>query len=177
MALFSLREELVKEHSKAQCNKIVAWVGSDQKRFDELFTHFSGKELKLVKMAAWPMSYCVQEHPALIKKHFTDIINILSKEKLIDAVKRNSLRALQCVDIPEKYEGQLMDLCFKYAAAPEEPIAVRVFALNVLSNLVKKYPEILPEIKLLIEENENHQTAAFKSVANKIKRTYFKNKK
>jgi hypothetical protein len=33
----NLREEIVKEHSKAQKDKIVKWIGHDQKRFDQLF--------------------------------------------------------------------------------------------------------------------------------------------
>ncbi|MBK8496606.1 MAG: hypothetical protein IPL50_17600 [Chitinophagaceae bacterium] len=36
----NLRAEILKEHSKAQCNTIVQWVGADQKRFDELLDYF-----------------------------------------------------------------------------------------------------------------------------------------
>ncbi len=35
-----LRETILKEHSKANCMRIVKWVGNDQKRFDELFNLF-----------------------------------------------------------------------------------------------------------------------------------------
>ena len=35
----NLREEILKEHSKAQCTKIVNWVGTNQQRFDEVGTH------------------------------------------------------------------------------------------------------------------------------------------
>jgi hypothetical protein len=35
----------------------------------------------------------------------------------------------------------------------------------VLSNLAKQYPEIIPEIKLLVEEQLGRQTAAFKNRA------------
>lgn len=36
----NLREELVMEHSKAQCNKIVQWVGDSEKKFEKLFHLF-----------------------------------------------------------------------------------------------------------------------------------------
>ena len=43
-----------------------------------------------------------------------------------------------------------------------------VFSLTVLANLSKKYPEIIPEIKVLIEEQLPHQSTGFKSRANKL---------
>jgi hypothetical protein len=35
-----LRQTILAEYSKANCNKIVKWVGSSQKRFSELFNLF-----------------------------------------------------------------------------------------------------------------------------------------
>jgi hypothetical protein len=58
-----------------------------------------------------------------------------------------------------------MDICFSYVEDPVEAVAVKAFSLTVLGNLAKQYPEIIPEIKLLIEEQLGRQTAAFKSRA------------
>ena len=44
-----------------------------------------------------------------------------------------------------------MDICFGYVASPTEAVAIKAFLLTVLSNLATIYPEISPEIKLLIE--------------------------
>ena len=59
----------------------------------------------------------------------------------------------------------MMNICFEYVQSPTEAVAVKAFSLTVLGNLAKLYPEILPEIKLLIKEQLPHQTAAFKSRA------------
>ncbi|MEJ7671786.1 MAG: hypothetical protein WKF59_03550 [Chitinophagaceae bacterium] len=48
----NLRDEILKEHSKAQCNKIVQWVGDSQKRFEELFHLFLTDEYRVVQRAA-----------------------------------------------------------------------------------------------------------------------------
>ena len=61
-----------------------------------------------------------------------------------------------------------MDICFNYVASPKEAVAIKAFSLSVLSNLGKLNPEILPEIKLLIEEQLPAQTAAFKSRAKQL---------
>ena len=162
MISINLREAILKEHSKAQCTLIVNWVGASQQRFDELFHLFLTDEYRVVQRAAWPVSYCVMAHPGLIKKHWNSLIKNLQKPNLHTAVKRNSIRLLQHIPIPEKYQGQIMNICFNYVESPAETVAVKAFSLTVLHNLAKQYPEIIPEIKLLIEEQLPHQTAAFK---------------
>lgn len=164
----NLREEILKEHSKAQCNRIVEWVGDSQERFDELFRLFLNDEYRVVQRAAWPVSYSAIAYPGFIKKHFNSLLKNLQKPNLHDAVKRNSVRLLQDVPIPRKYEGDVMNICFNYLASPSEPVAIKAFSLAVLGRLAANYPEIIPEIKLLIEEQLPHQTAAFKSRAKKF---------
>jgi len=163
-----LREQLLKEHSKANCDKIVKWIGANQQRFDELFSLFLSNEYRVVQHAAWPLSYAVIGHPQLIKKHFAQLISNLGKPGIHNAVKRNTMRFLQEIDIPKKYHGAVMDTCFKYIAVPGEAIAVKAFSLSVLEKLSKVYPEIIPEIKLLIEENYERETPAFRSRARKF---------
>lgn len=162
MATFNLREKLLAEHSKAQCIRIVNWVDSSQQRFDELFNLFLSDEYRVVQRAAWPVSYCVIAHPQLISKHWGRLVKNLQQPVLHTAVKRNSIRLLQDITIPKKYQGPIMDICFKYVASPAEAIAVKAFSLTVLSNLAQLYPDIIPEIKLLIEDQLPHQTPAFK---------------
>ena len=164
----NIKAALLKEHSKKQCDKIVKWVGDDQKRFDELFDLFLNDEYRVVQRAGWPVSYCVEKHPELIKKHFPRLLKNLEKKGIHDAVKRNTVRLLQYVSIPGKYHGEVMDLCFRYITAPAEPVAVKAFSITVLQNLAKQYPEIANEIKLVIEERWDYETVAFKTRARKL---------
>jgi len=164
----NLRQEILKEHSKAQCTKIVNWVGNSQQRFDELFDLFLEEEYRVTQRAGWPMSYCVITNPSFIKNHWKKLIDNLKKTDLHDAVKRNSIRFLQDMEIPEKYQGELMDICFKYLESPTEALAVKVFSMTVLGNLAKLYPEIKTELKLLIEEQLPNQSAGFKARAKKV---------
>lgn len=166
--IFNLRAAILKEHSKAQCNKIMEWVSADQKRFDELFNLFLHDEPRVTQRAAWPLSYCVSAHPGLIKKRFGELIQNLHKPGIHDAVKRNTLRILQEMNIPKKYQGEVMNTCFQYVESPTEAVAIKAFSITILGNLAKLYPDILPEIKLLIEEQMHSQTAAFKSRAKRL---------
>jgi len=164
----NLRKEILKEHSKAQCTRIVNWVGGNQQRFDELFTLFLNDEFRVVQRAAWPVSYCVDAHPALISKHWKALLGNLKKTGLHNAVKRNSVRLMEDIDIPVKYHGPVMDLCFKFLESPTEALAVKACSMSVLGKLAKQYPEIGKELKLIIEDQLPHQSAGYKSRAQKI---------
>lgn len=163
-----IREALLAEHSKAQCNRIVKWIGSDQKRFDQLFALFTGKEYRVIQRAAWPVSYAVEAHPSLIRKHWGKLIKFMQDPLVHVAVKRNSLRLMQDLDIPEKYHGEIMNLCFDYIMRINEAAAVKAFALTVLDNLSKTYPEIKQELATIIETQWDTETPAFRSRGRKI---------
>jgi len=164
----NLKETILAEHSRAQTDKIIKWIGSNQQRFDELFGLFLNDEYRVVQRAGWPLSYCVQRHPQFIRKHFTRLIKNLRKPNLHDAVKRNTVRILQDIPIPAKLHGEVMDICFGYITDPKEKVAVKAFSLTVLQNLSRQYPDIRNELKLIIEERWPHETAAFRSRAKKI---------
>ena len=163
-----LRETILKEHSKKNCNRIVSWIGNDKKKFNQLFNLFLNGEYRVTQRAAWPLSYCAIAHPSFMKKNFEKLITNLNKPNLHDSIKRNTVRLLQQIEIPEKLEGVVMEICFNYVESPKEAVAIKAFSLTILSKLAKKYPEIIPEIKLLIEEQLTHQRAAFKSRAKQI---------
>jgi hypothetical protein len=163
----NLRERILAEHSKANCNRIVNWVGNSQQRFDALFHLFLTDEYRVAQRAAWPVNYCVTSHPQFIKKHFSRLVNNLSKPTIHDAVRRNTVRLLQEIGIPKKFHGQVMDICFKYISSPTEPVAVKCFSLGVLHNLCKEYPEIKAEIKTIID-GEWQKTAGLRSRAKKF---------
>src|SRR5687767_5277051 len=100
----NLRDMILAEHSKAQKDKIVKWVGNSQSRFDELVKLFLNDEDPVVtQRAGWPLSYVAIEHPRLINKHFGKLIKNLQKEDLHNAIKRNTVRMLQEIDIPNRY--------------------------------------------------------------------------
>src|SRR5450432_171027 len=102
----NLEEALLKEHSKKQCDKIVHFIGSSKERFAELMKLFFAGEYRVTQRAAWPMSYCVRNHPQLIQPYFKKLLGNLEKNDLHDALKRNTVRLLQDVEIPKKHHGK-----------------------------------------------------------------------
>lgn len=168
----NLRNTILVQRSKATCTKIVQWIGNNQERFNTLFNLFLyDDDWCVTQKASWPLSYAVQAHPELIKPHFGKLLKNLKKPKLHDAVKRNTIRLLQDISIPEKFQGDLMNTCFDYISSPDEKPAVKAFSLTILHNLSREYPEIKQELKAIIEDRWDYESAAFRSRAKKVLKT------
>ncbi len=163
----TLREEILKEHSKPHAIYLCNKIGPNQEAFDELLELFLGDDYRITQRAAWVVSHCAEAHPWLIEKHLKSIIENLQKPVHV-AVKRNTLRILQFIDIPEDLMGITADICFQYLNSGKEPVAVKVFAMTNLYNIVKVYPELGEELKISIEEQMPFSSAGFQSRGKKI---------
>lgn len=163
-----LRATILAEHTKAQRDRIVKWVGLSQQRFDELLRLFLHDEWRVTQRAAWPLSYAAGKHPALVQKHIGKLIKNLQRPGITDAVKRNTVRILEKVDIPTRYHGEILNTCFQFIESHEEPVAVKAFSLTILENLLPAYPDIKQELKLIIEERWPHEKPAFHSRARRV---------
>lgn len=165
----NLRDTILAQHSRTNCTKIVQWIGNNQERFNTLLDLFlNDDDWCVAQRASWPLSYAVQAHPELIKPHFGKLLKNLKKPKLHDAVKRNTVRLLQDITVPERFRGDLMDICFGYISSPVEKPAIKAFSLTILHNLSTHYPDIKQELKTIIEDRWEYETAAFRSRAKKI---------
>jgi hypothetical protein len=159
---------LREEHSKKQTDRIVNYIGADKDRFAVLIELFFKGEYRITQRAAWPLSYCVRHHPQLIDPYFKQLLDNLGRKDIHVAIIRNTVRLLQDVSIPKKHHGRVMSTCFDFIQSPDTPIAVKAFSLSILGKLSADYPEIRGELSLIIDEQWEHATPAFRSRARKI---------
>ena len=164
----NLREQILKVHSKANSDLIVNWIGNSQHRFDQLLQLFLHDEYRVVQRASRALANAAINNPQLVAKHYAALIKNLQASAVHVAVKRNTVRLFAAIPLPAKYHGALMDVCFRFIASPDETVAVKAFSLTILETLSKEYPEIQNELKLVIEERWDHESAAFRSRASKI---------
>lgn len=163
-----IRAEILKEHSKEQSGKIAGWVGNDKKRFAEFMQLFLHDEYRVVQRAAWVLSTVAEKHYSLVVPWLPQMVQKMNETGVHVAVKRNVIRILQFVDIPEALHGDVMNACFALLAEPKETVAVRAFSMRVLGKLAKTYPDIKPELRTIIEDAlQNEATPGFKNAAQK----------
>lgn len=170
-----IRAELLKEHSRAQADKIARWVGKNPDRFAQLANLFLHDEYRVVQRASRVLSLVADEHFELVKPHLPVFVKRMSEQGVPVAVKRNMVRMLQFVDVPEEVHGEVMNTCFELVADPQETIAVRAFSMTVLANLARQYPDIKPELKAIIEDAMEHNpSAGLRNRAGKVLASLYK---
>lgn len=169
-----LYKTLTSGHSRANTDRIVSYISDDPERFAALFGLFKKGEYTIIQRAAWAVSNCTLKFPELVFPYLGELVLYLKKENIHDAVKRNILRILQGVAIPEQQEGDLMDICFRFLLNKKEPVAIRVFSMQVLANLSRRYPEIRPELRVIIEDELPFAKPGFASRGRKILREFGK---
>ncbi len=163
----NLRTEILREYSKPQAIKIASYIGNDENRFSELMTLFLEKEYRVTQRAGWIVSHCSDKYPQLLHPYLEKIIHNLGSDIPV-AVKRNTVRILQFVDIPESLMGELADFCFQYLSDSKEPIAVKVFSMTIIANITVKFPELKEELRMVIEDQMPYGSAGFISRGRKI---------
>ena len=166
----NIREELLKYQiqSKEQALRIAEFAASSEENFTELMDCFLSSNVKLAQRAAWSVSWAAIKNPVIVRPHVGVLVNQLTKTDIHNAVIRNSIRILQDLEIPAAFHGELLSACFDFIQKRNTPIAIKAFSLNVLFNLSKTYPEIRNELRMIILQNIDYETAAFKSRAKKI---------
>lgn len=167
-----LKNAILEKHSKAQTDRIVRYVGHDKKRFDALMKVFLEGDQLVQQRGGWPLSYCAQDNPSYVLPHLGKLLKLLQRTDVHNAVTRNIVRMLQDVTIPKRYQGPVMNICFDFIAAPQQPAAIKAFSLTILEHLADAYPDIVPELKLIIAERWPHETPAFHVRARKILKKY-----
>ena len=106
------------------------------------------------------MSHCADAHPHLIQPHLKPIIKNLQRPIHV-VVKRNTVRVLQDIEIPDDLMGILAEPCFEFLTSNQEPVAVKVLSMTILANMAKKLPDFKKELTIIIEDQMPYASAGF----------------
>jgi hypothetical protein len=103
---------------------------------------------------AWRSAYvlwdCIEENDSRLKAHIKSIVKSLATKK--DGHKRELLKILFKIDIEEKYEGIIFDECVRLWEQISKEPSVRMIALRFIIKIVKKHPELLEEVNILVQD-------------------------
>ena len=163
-----LSEQLSQEHSKVQAQRLSNWIGHDADRLAALVEIMLGTNQRLTQRAAWVLGFVADRAPYLLEPWLPKMVAKMREPGIHVAVKRNVIRILQDMEIPDAVLDDVTDVCFEFLADPQEAVAVRVFSMTVLGNVCHKIPELKSELRLLIEEHWYHSTPAFRSRGKKV---------
>ncbi|MEJ7624705.1 MAG: hypothetical protein WKF34_11995 [Pyrinomonadaceae bacterium] len=163
-----IRAALLTEHSLQRTASVVNYIGGDPGKFKELMRLFLGDNYRLTQRAAWALSYCAENTPELVSPYVGTLIKQLENRSAHNAVRRNVARLLQFVDIPERLRGRAFEACYRLVDDPAQPVAVRAFALTVAARVAEHSPELLDELRLIVEKHAPHTSIAFRKRASLV---------
>jgi len=163
-----LQQLLAKKRSKATVHQITVFVGNDSNRFADLIEAMLQGSPRVAFTAAWSMSYCAEQFPELLTKHYSTLLATVSKKDSSETIKRNIIRAFQFAEIPKRYQGKVAACCFRFLEDKKEAIAVRVFSMTVLAHLAVQNPGLKEELILLIEDGLPYASPAYLSRSKKV---------
>jgi hypothetical protein len=108
--------------------------------------------------AAWVADKIHDKHPGLIAPYLNQITDQLKREKN-NSKKRHFLKLISINDIPSRYKSFLINYCLNCFSSATEPVAVRVYALQILFNISEKEPDFKPELLSIITYETELQTS------------------
>jgi hypothetical protein len=141
----------------------------------ELLISALDKDPLVSNRAMWVLNHCADLDFDRVKPFQAKLINHLKNKNVYSGVIRSILRIFQKHPIPKKQESFMLDKCFEFIRNPAEAIAIRVFAMTIVFNISKPYPELLNELSIVLNHlNITEESAAVRA---RIKNTLKENSK
>lgn len=166
--ILNLKDELLPDirefKAPALAQKII-----NSNQINQLVALAFEKDHLLSSRAMWVLAHCSDLDYESTKPYHVKLVNNLKQKNLHNGVIRNTLRLFQKHDVPKKTESFVLDKCFEYIKNSAEAIAVRAFAITVVFNIAKPYPELLNE--LLIVLNHLSETEDGPGIRSRVKNT------
>jgi hypothetical protein len=147
--------------------KIVCFIGADPVRFNQLVTICIGSDIILAQRASRVFRYCVEKYPWLMRKQIRRILKNI-QGSIHPAVRRNFIKSLEYISIPDSLEAKRISLCFDLINSKKEFVAIKVYAMNYLTSCCQKYPDLIVELKSSIESQIEFEKPAFLSASRKF---------
>jgi hypothetical protein len=163
-----LELEIINLRSKLQVEKLIRWVGTNTKRFAQLMNLFLNGDQDISRRSAWIIGHCCERKPELSKPWLKVMIKKMQEPNVHSAIQRCVMRVLQYVEIPRSLKGTVVNLCFNFISDTKTAIAPQAFSMTVLSNIAKKEPDLMKELRVLIRQMLPYGTPAFRARAKKI---------
>ena len=104
---------------------------------------------------SWRSAYllwsCIEENDARVKKYVKSIIASIKSKN--DGHQRELLKILYQMELEEKHEGVLFDICINIWQQINKTPSVRMTALKFIIKIANKHPDLSKEIDLITDEH------------------------
>ncbi|MDT8309429.1 MAG: hypothetical protein RQ866_07840, partial [Bacteroidales bacterium] len=111
------------DHSRSYTDYLVGIIMKRNELFDDVWQIFAAREEDFSRKAAWVLMHAVTQKPGLITPYLDELVEILPK-LIHDGEKRNAIKIVSLVEIPERLYGMLVEICFRWLNNTHEATAI-----------------------------------------------------
>ena len=162
------KEQLLTEHSCANTDLITKAIGNSETEFKKIIDIIYNEQPPLPQRASWVVASLNNKNPRLVRRYIPLFVETVKQFK-VDGIKRNLMLVLATqpkIYLPQR--AKLIDICFEFMCSPTETVAVKVHAMQVIANFAKQHPELVGELKMVIEDQLPKTTVAFAARARHV---------
>jgi tRNA-dihydrouridine synthase len=165
--LATLKEYLQNPSSKVQTVLISEYVLENPYLIAPLYHLIHSDKPKIQWHAAWVFEHIFIAKPEIIKPYLKEIVSEFHTIEN-NSVKRHFAKILSLTDINNMANGIFINTCFEWLKSELISVAVKAHCMQILFHLTLKYPDLKPELRIVLEEQIPFNSAGFKSRAQKI---------
>lgn len=152
---------LNQQNSKKNLDKIMALVKENPSFMDNLIERLLKNEGNSSKLSAWAIGYLAKDFPESLDKKQHVLIDWMFENQTQYTIMRCLLRGFTAIEIDLEYIPRMYDLCLGILVNSQLPIAIKANAMLNLSNIGKRFPELLQEPADYIESRLDFESPAF----------------
>ena len=147
-----IAKKLHKGQSRAEIDKIIAYIGNDEKRLKVLMDLFFKGDEEVQRRAAWVVGEVGVLQPELIHKYIPNLIKKMKTKDLHCAIPRAIMRIFMNIKIPERYVSEVFDLSLENIRDESSSIAERAFSVKTAVNICEKHRELSNEFFIVLDD-------------------------
>jgi len=115
---------------------------------------------------SWMVENIILPHPEIHEKYASDLAQALLNSPS-EAMRRNIAKTLAESHLPQEWYDELYDFAIKRILSSEEAVAVKVHCLKIAFQIAVKYPDLLVEVREVIEEQRTKNSVGFAACSKK----------
>ena len=131
-------------------NEMISFLKFNPRYFNEAMNLAVSNKQPFAWRSAFLLFDCMEINDKRVKKNIKTIVESIKDKN--DGHQRELLKILYKMEINEKYEGILFNICIDLWEQINKSPSVRVTALKFIFKLIKKHHELFDEIKYLLQD-------------------------
>ncbi len=131
--------------------KIISFINNHPEYFEEAIELAVSDKQPYSWRSAYVLWSVIEKNDKRIQKHIKNIVNTIKNKE--DGHQRELLKILLMMELDEKYEGILFDICMNIWEQINKAPSVRINALKMIIKISNKHPELRQEISFLTQDH------------------------